>query len=127
MSVGTGGPRIDDVNRQYTQRRRKLNDGLRDRGIKPPFPYQDLWAWYGHYSIELGSYAERRVHVTGLANPVREQLEAMLDGVQVGDPGGQPLPTWASLDGRVEGIISELRTARSTDDYQDVGRRCVRC
>jgi hypothetical protein len=124
ISVATGGERVDDVNKRYIRRRKALNDGLRTRGIKPPFPYEDLWSWYGHWSAELGTYAQRRVHITGLTNPVREQLEAMLDGVQVSDPGGEPLPTWASLDARVEGIVNELRTARTTDDYQDVGRRC---
>jgi hypothetical protein len=48
----------------------------------------------------------------------------MLAGIQVADPGGDQSPTWASLDARVEGIVNELRSARSTDDYQDVGRRC---
>lgn len=124
ISVATGGERIDDVNKRYIRRRKALNSALRTRGIKPPFPYEDLWSWYGHWSAELGSYAQRRVHITGLANPVREQLEAMLDGVEVSDPGGDPLPTWASLDARVEGIVNELRTDRTTDDYQDVGRRC---
>ena len=124
ISVATGGQRIDDVNHQYTQRRKRLHDGLRAHGVKPPFPYEDLWAWYGHWSSELGTYASRRIHISGLANPVRERLEAMLDGVQVSDPGNEPTPTWAALDARVDGIANELRTARTTDDYQDVGRRC---
>lgn len=124
ISVATGGQRIDDVNREYARRRKKLNAGLRARGIQPPFPYDDLWAWYGHWSSELGTYAARRLHISGLANQVREQLEAMAEGVQISDPGGVDLPTWAALDARVEGIVNELRTARTTDDYQDVGRRC---
>ncbi len=33
-------------------------------------------------------------------------------------------PTWAALDARVDGIANELRTTRTIDDYQDVGRRC---
>jgi hypothetical protein len=98
ISVATGGQRINDVNHQYTQRRKRLNDGLRARGIKPPFPYEDLWAWHGHWSSELGTYASRRVHISGLASPVQEQLEAMLDRVQVTDPGNESTPTWAALD-----------------------------
>ena len=116
---------INDVNLTYKKRRKSLNEGLRSRGIKPPFPFDDLWAWHGQWSAgDLPSYASRRTYIAGLANAGREQLEAMLDGVQVRDPGGDPLETWASLDARVEGIVNELRTARTADDYQDVGRRC---
>lgn len=125
ISVATDGPAISTVDAKYTKRRKTLNDGLRSQGIKPPFPFDDLWAWHGQWSSgELPSYSSRRTYISGLAKPVREQLEAMVDGVQVEDPGSEPSPTWVSLDARVEGIVSELRTARTTDDYQDVGRRC---
>lgn len=124
ISVATGGERIDDVNKKYIRRRKSLNNALRDRGMKSPFLYEDLWSWYGHWSSEFGTYAQRRVHITGLANPMREQLESIQEGAQVSDPGGDLLPTWALLDSRVEGIANELRTARTTDDFQDVGRRC---
>lgn len=124
VSVSTGGPRIDDVNGEYLKRRRKLNAGLRARGMAPPFPYEDLWAWYGEWSTNLGTYAERRVHVTKLVSPTRETLEAALGGVQVADPGGVGGVTWAALDGRLDGVVTELRSAQSRDDLQDVGRRC---
>lgn len=124
VSVSTGGPRIDDVNHEYQERRRKLNAGLRARNLAPPFPYEELWAWYGEWSANLGTYAERRVHVTRLATPTREALEAALEGVQVADPGGAGDATWAALDSRVQGVVAELRAANSRDDLQDVGRRC---
>lgn len=81
-------------------------------------------AWYGEWSANLGSYAERRVHVTKLVTPTREALEAALEGVQVAGPGGVGGVTWAALDARVDGAVAELRGANSRDDLQDVGRRC---
>jgi hypothetical protein len=124
VSVGTGGPKIDQVNAKYLRRRRQLNTGLKARGIDPPFPYDDLWAWYGHYSQEIPSYAGRRQHIAAQAGPAREALTVAIEGVQVSDPGTPGNPTWAALDTRVEGVVTELRGASSLDDLQDVGRRC---
>jgi hypothetical protein len=124
VSVATGGPRISGVNYKYQQRRRKLNAALKARGIKPPFPYEDLWAWHGEWSATLPDYRSRRVHINQLATPAREALEAAIEGIQVSDPGGIGQPTWASLDARVEGVANELRSASTLDDLQDVGRRC---
>lgn len=124
VSVSTGGPRIDDVNGEYQEWRRRLNAGLRARGMAPPFPYEDLWAWYGEWSANLGTYAERRAHVTKLVKPTRDALEEALEGVQVADPGGVGGVTWGALDARVDGVVTKLRGANSRDDLQDVGRRC---
>lgn len=125
VSVGTGGDPIANVNGKYKTRRSKLNAGLRKLKIKPPFPWDDLWEWYGYYSQNLGTYAERRIHVAGLIKPAREQLERILEGAQVVDLGGTGLgTTWGALDSRVEGVVTELRNANTVDDLQDVGRRC---
>ena len=125
VSVGTGGDPIANVNDRYKRRRSKLNAAMRKRGLKPPFPWDDLWEWYGYYSQNIGTYAERRAHIASLARPVREQLESALEGVQVVDPvGSGPATTWGALDSRVEGVVSELRNAATLDDLQDVGRRC---
>jgi hypothetical protein len=124
VAVATGGPEIKSVNHKYTQRRRMLNAGLRARGISPPFPYEDLWAWYGHYHQHLGKYEARRAHIREQAALAREALEAALAGVNVSDPGTAGVATWAALDERVDGVVNELRAATSRDDLQDVGRRC---
>ena len=46
-AVATGGPRINDVKREYQDRRRRLAGALERRGLEYPFPWQDLWQWYG--------------------------------------------------------------------------------
>ena len=48
-AVARGGPRVDDVNARYKRRRIVLDVALRKRGIEPPFPFEDLWGWYGYW------------------------------------------------------------------------------
>jgi hypothetical protein len=123
VSVSTGGPKIESVNARYIKRRRKLNAALRARGIEAPFPYADLWEWYGYYSQHITGYGPRRTFIAELAAPARQSLELAMEGSQVSDPGGGEV-SWPALDVRVEGVVAELRDATSRDDLQDVGRRC---
>jgi hypothetical protein len=121
IAVATGGPRIDTVNQEYQQRRRVLNTGLSRYGIEPPFPWRDLWGWYGTWQT-LAGYAARRAYISQLAAPVHEQLERLAAGQSATDPG--PATTnWPELERRVAGLHEKLQTARSPDDLQDVGRR----
>lgn len=124
ISVGTGGERIQDADAKYQRRRGVLNAALRARGIDPPFPWDGLWDWYGYYSAELGTYAERRIDVRRRAKVVRDALEVQAAGGEVADPGSSVLPAWAALDARLGGVIEELSRAQTRDDFQDVGRRC---
>jgi len=115
VAVATGGPRIETTNDTYKHRRRALNAALQSRGLAPPFPYEDLWAWHGHWSQHLSSYASRREHVRKLAAPARTALEAALDGGHVADPG----------DTRLTGVVTELATASTQGDLQ-VARSYIR-
>jgi hypothetical protein len=122
-AVATGGPRLQDVQREYQARRRRLINALRRRGLEYPFPWQDLWQWYGHWTgTGLGTYSERRMAIRELAAPVIAALERQHTGLRVADPGSGPL-TWVDLDARVAGLVAELDGAISRDDLQDVGRR----
>jgi hypothetical protein len=60
ISVATGGPRIDAVQGDYQRRRQRVVPALQRRGLEYPFPWPDLWQWYGHWSANLGSYASRQ-------------------------------------------------------------------
>ena len=75
IAVATGGPRISDVNNDYTSRRRKLNAALRRLSQKEPFPWRGLWGRYGYWSANLGTYAERRSYGRELGGSVRDSLE----------------------------------------------------
>jgi hypothetical protein len=124
ISVATGGPRIESVQRPYRQRRQRLLPALKRRGLSYPFPWQDLWGWHGYWSSgKLPTYASRRVHIRELADPVIEALERQRSGLSVTDPGSSAVESWADLDGRITGLASELSQAVNQDDLQDVGRR----
>ena len=124
ITVATDGPRIDTVKGQYLRRRKLLVPVLKRRGLKYPFPWQDLWAWHGTWSGgKLPSYASRRAYIRELTDPVVEALEQQRSGLAVTDPGGSETESWADLDGRVAGLATELAQAATQDDLQDVGRR----
>ena len=124
VSVATEGPRVDEVNDRYKRDRSRLVRALRSLGLEYPFPFRDLWEWYGHWRQHFATWAQRREYIGKLAAPVRESLEAIEARVQVHDPGATGQLTWTELDERVAGLAGELRTAVSQDDLQDVGRRC---
>jgi len=123
ISVATGGPRIDDVQGEYTHRRQRLVGALSRRGLDYPFPWTDLWSWYGHWTANLPGYASRRTHIRELVTPILDALERQRSGLAVTDPRAGVITSWADLDGRVAGIATELATATTPDDLQDVGRR----
>lgn len=122
ISVATGGPRIDDADREYKKRHRVLKRGLDHYGIVPPFKWSSLWDWYGYYSGKLGSYAERRAYINELADPVLEQLEKRQTRGVIADWGETP-ESWGTLNQRLDELKQRVSAATSTDDHQDVGRR----
>jgi hypothetical protein len=123
ISVATGGPRIDDVNDDYKERRQRLKPVLTRRGLSYPFPWPDLWQWYGYWSANLGGYAARRTHIRSLITPTLEDLERQRSTLSITDPKMSGPSSWADLDGRVAGLALEMSEAQTRDDLQDVGRR----
>lgn len=103
ISVATGGPRIDSVQGDYQRRRQRLIPALKRRGLEYPFPWPDLWQWYGHWSANLGSYASRRTHIRDLISPTLEALERQRSGLSVTNPILGTPPSWTSRDARVAG------------------------
>jgi len=123
ISVATGGPRIDDVQAEYVQRRQRLIRALEKRGLGYPFPWPELWQWYGFWTGSLPGYAPRRTHIRKLLSPTLDALEKHRSGIQLTDPGASSTEKWADLDGRLIGLAAELTAAATRDDIQDVGRR----
>lgn len=122
IAVSTGGPRIDDVNDQYTQRRIRVAKPLASRGLKDPSPFQDLWQWYGKWSSEIEAWQPRRDFVSNLYRPVIDQLTgqrferatALAD-----EPTG-----WEGVDRTVDKARHQLDIASDAEDFQQVGLLC---
>jgi hypothetical protein len=124
VSVSTGqGPRINEVNEEYTQRREHLKTALRMRGIADPNPYPDLWAWYHKWSSgDLKTYQSRREHLAAIFTPALEQVKQLLSGERTGifaEPTG-----WTRVDRAVAEVTTRLLSASSEEHFQTVGLLC---
>jgi hypothetical protein len=121
IAVATGGPRIQEVNNQYIQRRARIVAELQRRGLADPNPHSDLWAWYGRWSAgDLPGWQSRRVYIGGLYQPRLEQLHAAGIAVQVFDePTG-----WERVDRGVYEIRRRLEQAENEEHFQAVGLLC---
>lgn len=122
IAVATAGPRIETVQAEYQQRRLRLVRALRRRGLDYPFPWHDLWRWYGFWG-SLGGYAPRRAHIRDLLGSVLDALAEQDAGLVVADPGSDSEASWTELDARLAGLTVEMSRASTRDDLQDVGRR----
>lgn len=122
-AMATGGPRIEDVESQYVERRRRIRRALAGSGITDPFPWTSLWpAWTALQAV--GGYADRRAEVRRLVDPVIDELERRIEATPLEDEGAGVEASWADVDQRLAEMKAELARASSLDDYQDVGRRC---
>lgn len=121
-TTATGGPKIDTVESQYETSRAQLRRVLSRLDVADPFPWSTLWEWHGFYSGNFQHWAERRLYISSLVNPVLEQLERLKGQGTVTD-WGQPSESWESLDRRLDELKRELTEARTLDGWQDVGRR----
>jgi hypothetical protein len=121
ISVATGGPQFKAVEGQYQERRDILRRVLRRWGVEYPFPWRSLWEWHGAYSSKYPHYQQRRAHIRELADVAIRQLEV------IQDPALLDIATSADESTSIERRIGEMRnrlgTARTLDDFQDVGRR----
>lgn len=122
-AVATGGPKIQDVNNQYVERRHRIGQELRGRNLEDPNPHGDLWAWYGRWTVgDLGSWASRRTHLS-------EMYQSLLDRVRsgVGNSGARVFeePTgWPRVDRGIYEIRRRLEQAQAEEHFQAVGLLC---
>ncbi len=109
IAVATGGPRIQEVNGQYVERRGRIAAELQQRSLDDPNPHGDLWAWYGRWSAgDMPSWQSRRVYVGGLYNPLVNQVRSRSIPVQVfEEPTG-----WERVDRGVYEVRRRLEQAQ---------------
>ena len=123
IAVATGGPRIQEVNDQYRQRRMEIRSALLEFGIDDPNPYSDLWTLYGKWSDgSLPSYQSRRVYITNLYQALLDALELRIRRTTSAQP--QEPTGWARVDRNIDKINDALAKATNEEDYQSVGLLC---
>lgn len=123
IAVATGGPRIQDVNHEYVQRRLKIKEQIENIGMNDPNPYSDLWAWYGRWSSgDLPRYQNRRDFVRELYQTLGDKLHLILKDTAAISP---PEPTgWEAVDRQMDKIVDMLEAAQHEEDFQAVGLLC---
>ena len=123
-AVATGGPRIEDVNTEYKERRREIRKVLQAYGLEDPNSFADLWVWYGKWSRDLSSYASRRAYLRELYGPLLEAIDELGQGrVGSGLPEAD-VTGWPAVDGQAAQLNLRLATAASPEDAQAVGLLC---
>jgi hypothetical protein len=128
VAVATGGPRIEDRDAEYRQRRREIRRELERRGLEDPNPFADLWGWYGYWTQHFGAgegggYAARRAHIRQMYEELLEALER-LDERQLGTDL-QPAQTgWDAVDHQLGQLRQRFAIAETGDDYRAIGLLC---
>jgi hypothetical protein len=118
VSVSTGGPRIDDVDKDYRDVYGTVAQELSRRGIRNPLPYASLWDWHGRWSSgDLPTYRSRRSFVSELLNPLVKQIAT--GHREVTKPTG-----WSRVDRVVGEAREQLASAQHEEHFQSVGLLC---
>ncbi|MBU8920269.1 MAG: hypothetical protein KOO63_00260 [Bacteroidales bacterium] len=123
VEVAVGGPRIDDVNKEYQARRSEIRKLLAEIGAEDPNPFSDLWEWYGRWSSgDLPNYASRRQFIAEMYKP-------LVDALDLAGPGSRNRivvrPTgWARVDRGIGEARTRLSTANHEEQFQEVGMLC---
>jgi hypothetical protein len=126
VAVATGGPKIQEVNHQYAERRDRIRQELRIRNLKDPNPYGDLWAWYGRWCNTGGGgggpqlWGPQLAHLSEMYQPLIDQIRENVTGaVLFEEPTG-----WARVDRGVYEIRQSLEQAQVEEHFQAVGLLC---
>ena len=121
IAVGTGGPRIADVNDEYRQIRDNVEQELSARGRKLTIPFADLWEWYGRFSGgDFPTWRSRRQFVAELLKSQLEELQRT-----PGTSHTAPEPTgWERVDRAIGTAREQLAKASAEEHFQSVGLLC---
>ncbi len=123
VAVATGGSRIQEVNKQYIDRRERIAAELRRRGLEDPNPHGDLWAWYGRWSSgDMPSWALRRAHLSEMYQPLIDQIRSgpSATGAELfEEPTG-----WPRVDRGIYELRRRLEQAQTEEQFQAVGLLC---
>ena len=123
IAVSTGGPRIQEKDQEYQERRSRIKTYLLKRNMDDPNPYPDLWAWYGKWSSgDLPTYQSRRKYISDLYQPLLDYFAATRES-RPSEPVQEPTG-WAKVDRVLESIRIQIESAKNEEEFQVVGLFC---
>lgn len=129
-AYGTGGEQTLEEE-EIEQAQRSLKAVLERLSIPLEIPWRNFKGFHTYWTSNgaYGSYQARRQMLDDLFNPVREELErqentefraSLAEGSSPHDKLG-----WPQVDEELDELRRRFRTAKSPQDYRDVGNRCV--
>jgi hypothetical protein len=120
IAVATGGPRINQVQPEFSAKYDQVAEELATRRIENPLPYRDLWQWYGRWSSgDMPSYQSRRDYVSSLVDELIARVRAERERTPPQEPTG-----WLRVDRNVTEVRKRLETAQNEEHFQIVGLLC---
>jgi hypothetical protein len=118
VAVATGGPRIQNVQREFGTLYDEVATELDARGIENTIPYRDLWDWYGRWSSgDLPTYQSRRSFINEMFAPIIQRIQTRT--AEPFEPTG-----WTRVDRTVTEIRNRLASAETEEHFQAVGLLC---
>jgi hypothetical protein len=124
VAVATGGPQINTVQQEYTERRDEVQQDLQRLGLDDPNPFRDLWAWYGYYSQNLPRWHERRTYISELYEPLYVQLDGLAEqgiGTRLDE---EDRTGWERVDDQIVQLRQRYLVALTVEDFQAIGLLC---
>lgn len=114
----------DGVEETYRARSRKIRDALKQYDIEDPFPWRSAEDFWARFCVQWDNFRDRKQGLLDKYEPVESALEALRDNPhKLQAIALAPSAAWASLEGRITGLMKEYETADALDAFQDVGRR----
>jgi len=122
VAVATGQQMIQDANDYYRARRKRIATGLEQLGIPDPNPHSDLWDWYHHWKEHFETYAQRRLYIREMYEPLVEQV---ISTTHTAKPSVPREPTgWERVDRTADKCHAKLQVATHEEDFQQIGLLC---
>jgi hypothetical protein len=124
VAVGTGGPQIDTVQNEYTERRDQIRQELERLRLDDPNRFRDLWAWYGYYSQNLPRWHERRTYVGDLYDPLYARLDSLAEQAIGARLEEEDRTGWERVDDQIVQLRRRYDVALTVEDFQAIGLLC---
>lgn len=117
ISVATGGPRIGEVEHEFTELYNEATYELNSRGIFNALPFRSLWEWHGRWSGgDMPTYASRRTFVNDTVNSAIDCIQQSKIKVALAEPTG-----WERVDRAIGRARESMSAAKNEEDFQTAG------
>lgn len=126
IAVATGGPRIQDKNDEYCQRRQQIAKMLQEVNRSDPNPSRTSGHGTGAGATGRCPNTRRVANFIGaLYQPLLESLAGPSEPAP-SDPEREPTG-WEKVDRVVLQIINQVATSKNEEEFQTIGLLCREC